>query len=388
MRDDDIEDILREMRREDVPDDVHELARKVSEDFEQGLTVRKHPNVWEAIMGSRMTILAATAAIIVVTLVGIGVLANGSISFADVIEPILNARAVELDIIVGDEKNGPVVHDVVVGSKIRRTISNMDTVLIIDLDAARMLTLDTQGKTAAYVDIKGPLQEATKSYLGLVRNVVAAVKAETDRPIRELGKKEVDGRTAVGFQVSGKNADITIWADPKSALAVRIELVQGTSRTILKNIRFDGSVDEARVSMNVPDGYTNQKEMFDMTEFTEEDFTASLRMLAELFGDGVFPDDLRVETYMKRAPDLPAKIAPLSISIAEKTELGMQFGRGLLFFQTLDREGSWRYSGKGVKLGDADKTVFSYQPKGSQTRRVIYGDLNVKEVAPGADAPE
>jgi hypothetical protein len=37
--------------------------------------------------------------------------------------------------------------------------------------------------------------------------------------------------------------------------------------------------------------------------------------------------------------------------------------------------------GKDVKFGDADSPVCWYRPDGSETYRVIYGDLSVKKVA-------
>jgi hypothetical protein len=57
----------------------------------------------------------------------------------------------------------------------------------------------------------------------------------------------------------------------------------------------------------------------------------------------------------------------------------MSLGKGMLFHMSLkDRH----YAGSGVKVGEADKAVFWYLPDGSQTYRVIYGDLSVKDVAP------
>jgi hypothetical protein len=40
------------------------------------------------------------------------------------------------------------------------------------------------------------------------------------------------------------------------------------------------------------------------------------------------------------------------------------------------------YAGNGVKLGDAETAIFWYLPEGSETYRVIYGDLSVKDVTP------
>ena len=63
-------------------------------------------------------------------------------------------------------------------------------------------------------------------------------------------------------------------------------------------------------------------------------------------------------------------------------KVGMIFPRGMFFLQLLEPEGKYHYAGKGVKLGDADTAIFWYRPEGSDTYRVIYGDLSVKEVAP------
>ena len=49
-------------------------------------------------------------------------------------------------------------------------------------------------------------------------------------------------------------------------------------------------------------------------------------------------------------------------------------------------EGSWKYLGNGVKLGDKDRMIGWYRPKGSRTYRVVYGDLSVKDIEP-ADLP-
>ncbi len=42
---------------------------------------------------------------------------------------------------------------------------------------------------------------------------------------------------------------------------------------------------------------------------------------------------------------------------------------------------SFRYLGKGVRLGDKDRIVCWYQLKGATTYRAVYGDLTVKNVA-------
>lgn len=340
-------------------------------------------SIGRTIMKSRITKLAAAAVIIIAVLIGIHQLGGGTVTFADVIKPILNARTVVLDFIVGSEETGPVMHDIVVGSRIRRTISNMDTIMIIDLDSAKMLTLDPPSKVAAYVDIQGPLREGTKNLVEFVRNAVIRVKDQPDIPVQELGQREIDGRKAVGFLVRGHNEQITIWADSRTAQPIRIEMLLGQTLYILKNIEFDVPVDESLVSMDVPAGYTSSAKEFDMRQFTEQDFITVLRLWAEHLLGGSFPQSLTVGDLMSLTPRMGEKIGQLNISDQEKTQLGMTMGRGFVFFQQLDPTGAtWHYAGSGVKLGDASKAVFWYQPKGSATCRVIYGDLSVKDVAP------
>ncbi|MHC4574761.1 MAG: hypothetical protein ACYS76_11640 [Planctomycetota bacterium] len=59
----------------------------------------------------------------------------------------------------------------------------------------------------------------------------------------------------------------------------------------------------------------------------------------------------------------------------------MKMIRGWVFFRLLKPENDWHYVGNDVKLGDGESPVCWYRPTGSQTYRVIYGDLRVEDVA-------
>ncbi|MCG7854167.1 MAG: hypothetical protein MIO92_16750, partial [Methanosarcinaceae archaeon] len=100
-----------------------------------------------------------------------------------------------------------------------------------------------------------------------------------------------------------------------------------------------------------------------------------------------FPEAIGTESAMKQMPVLIQKVASMEVSEEKGTEIGMSFAKGMLFHQILENQGEWNYAGAGVKLGDAAKAIFWYQPSGSQTYRVIYGDLAVKDVA-GEDLPK
>ena len=120
---------------------------------------------------------------------------------------------------------------------------------------------------------------------------------------------------------------------------------------------------------------------------TEQDFVEGLRVRAEVFGNGLFPESVAVEDYIKEAPTLEKKMEELGLSDEEEMELGMKLSRHLLFIRFFKGQRQWHYAGNGVKLGDSDTPIFWYQPEGSDTYRVIYGDLSVQDVAQ-EDLPE
>lgn len=341
-------------------------------------------NIRRIIMKSPLIKIAAAAVIIIAVLIGINPF-ESNVTWAKVIEPILKARTVVYDFIIGDEESNPVImHETVVGTRIRRTISNLPGMTqIIDMEAGKMLALNDVDKTAAYVDIKGKLQEMTRGYIEFVREVLMELK--DSQKVVKLGEQEIDGRKAIGFSGRGNNnQELKIWADPKTAVPIRVELRLGREFfVVLKNFKFDVHIDESQVSMDVPEGYKLQEAEIDFTKGTEEDFIESLRIWAKLLLDGKFPEVVGTEQYMKTMPLLGEKLVQSGLSAEEAGKVGgMIFPRAMFFLQTLEMDGKYTYAGKGVKLGDADKAIFWYRPKGAEKHRVIYGDLSVKDVAP------
>lgn len=408
---------------EQLDEKILNAALSAREQSKRTQSAQTQPKIWRITMHSKVTKLATAAVIALAAIIGISQFVGGSVTFADVIKPILNARTVVLDYVIGEGPDALEIHDIVIGSRIRRTISNMDmtTILdsrvrrtlsnmdmtmILDLEDARMLTLVSLGvtKIASYVDIPGTtVQEATRSVLDFVRNVVSEVKDNPDADIQDLGEKEINGQKAVGFYVKGLNSiELTIWANKKTSLPIRIEFTEGktsTVTTVIKNIEFDVPLEESLVSMEVPAGYTLKdlitlnvedsspedlpldKAEVDFTKGTEEDFIESLRILAKVLLDGMFPESISTEQYMKQMPLIGEKLAQSGLSKDEAEKLVMTLTRGMFFLQLLEIVDKYHYAGKGVKLGDAEKAIFWYQPEGVEKYRVIYGDLSVKDVA-------
>jgi hypothetical protein len=341
----------------------------------------KAPNIWRIIMKSKITKLAIAAAIVIAALIGLHSIGNpfeATVTFAQVIEPILNARTMIYDFLVGDEATSPIMHDIIVGQRIRRTISNIPGMThIIDPESAQMLILTDEDKTAAYVDMQGQLGDRTQGYVKFLKQAITNLKDNYE----ELGEQEIEGRKTIAFQAAGPNEGVKIWADPETALPVRIELRIGQMFVILKNFQFDAPIDDSLMSMDVPTGYTLKEAGFDFTDATEQDFIESLRVWAEVLRDGTFPEAIGTANAMKQVPLLGGKLGQMNIPEDEASQMGMTFAKGMLFHQILETQGRWQYTGGGVQLGNADKVIFRYQPEGSETWRVIYGDLHVEDVA-------
>jgi hypothetical protein len=342
------------------------------------------PDIWRLIMRSSITKVAVAAAVIVVAVLGVHYMMAPSITFADVVKPLLNAKAMIFDVIIGDEETGTALNETIVGQKIRRTISNLPGItMIIDLENSRMLALNDINHSAGYADISGVVKERHQSYIKFLREVITKLKDNH----QELGEQEIDGRKAVVFEARGHNQGVKVWADPETALPIRVELTLGQMFLIMKNFQFDPPIDESLVSMDVPAGYTLDETEYDMTDVTEQDFIESLRIWAKIIGDGTFPEAIGTENAMNQMPVLGAKMVSLNLPEEEASQMGGNFGKGMLFYQILETDNKGHYAGQGVKLGDASKAIFWYKPEGSETWRVIYGDLSVKDVAEG-DLPK
>ena len=338
---------------------------------------RARPKIWRIIMKKPMVKIAAAAAILIAVVVGLNPF-GGTITFGQVIAPIMNSGTIAYDFFSGNDNEAPLMHDTVVGNRIRREMPNLAMTMIIDLDNQKMLLLNITDRTAAYVDIQGPLQDMTQSYMKFLREAILKYKDN----YRNLGGIEIDGQKTIAFEAGNQNEKVLIYADPKTALPVRIDLALGQGFTILKNFQFDFPVEQSLVSMQVPPGYNFKPSELELTSASEQDFIESLRIWAEIINDGTFPNAIGSENAVKQVALLAEKLGQMNLPEQEATQIGINFGKGMLFHQMLDIQNKGQYVGGGVKFGDADSPVFWYQPEGSDTYRVIFGDLHVENVSP------
>jgi hypothetical protein len=256
--------------------------------------------------------------------------------------------------------------------------------------------------------------------------------------LRSLGKEDVAGRPANGFRFEMRNGllgeyrSVDFWLDAANKRLIRCQqpgreildpaeivrdrswkissgekleyegkqftvergggIVQGH---IISEIAFDVEVDDAQFSLEPPAGYAFKRA--EPPAITEKDVLDFMGIVAEYY-DRTFPDrlpqfaqsskeDLERLKRAQNAVHHKKGASPAEVKLVEAMERWYQTGipgpGPLHVFVTYEiTKGSWKYLGKGVKLGDKDRIVCWYRPKGSRTYRVVRGDLSVQDVAP------
>jgi outer membrane lipoprotein-sorting protein len=393
------ENFVRAIKFDDKPNLSH--RDKLEQDLLDALTQqprhRQPLKIWRTIMKSRTTKLATAAAIIIAVLVGIhhlgGSIDDASIAWADVLEEISNFRPYACTVTVQDEGT-PARSKYLMQLSLtrRREVYSNGTIIVFDIAVPKILTLVPDKKHA----IEKTLDMQPGKDFDLLRLVSSMQnKPSEEGGVQEIGVQKIEDRAAKGFRSLSKFNDITVWADVQTKLPVRVEIIHvGKGRKIINSeFKFDVDFDESLFSTTAPEGYTVEKvEKGGLTELqkfmrstTEEDLIEGLRAVA-VFLDGEFPPEIELrklqtalKEYIKQNNLSESEVKERLKAVSEKWTKAHWYTK-LLRGKMEVR--NFRYAGEGVKLGDANTLVVWWLPKDSETYRVIYGDLSVKDVAP------
>jgi hypothetical protein len=113
----------------------------------------------------------------------------------------------------------------------------------------------------------------------------------------------------------------------------------------------------------------------------EKDLTEMFRQYSELSG-GLFPDNLLFPDFVQKG----LWHGPEKLTVKQQQEIveaRVKLQQGAIFIGLLPKDADWHYAGKGVWHGAADRPIFWYRPQDSETYRVVYADLSVRD----ADTP-
>jgi len=335
--------------------------------------------LWRNVMNSPKAKFAFAASLLIAVVLGIIPIFKQTAppTFAQVAGRLMHAENAVLTIIVGQPGTAPQIRDMILGNRIRRTVEGTPTVSIIDLETSRVLTFDSNSKTAVYMELKNLPQ--IPNYMERLRNILSILEETEGVQIEYLPEHILDGRKVLGYHAVYPGGELYLWADPATYAPVQIDQYEGQMTILCKDMQFDVPMEEELFSMEAPEGYIVQQTQLDLAGGTEENFIEGLRLWAEYIGDGFFPEDVHVEAFIKNASKIGQKLQAAGLPDAEAMKIGMAISRHVLFIRFFKGEGEWVYNGKDVRLGDAQIPIFWYKPKGASTWRVIYGDLRVEE---------
>ena len=117
--------------------------------------------------------------------------------------------------------------------------------------------------------------------------------------------------------------------------------------------------------------------------------------MAEHHRDGVFPptfDPAGMRTFLEKAEKegKAVKSPTVGMSKEEIAKRAREAARqaqklltpGMMFPLSMKPANDFHYQGSNGKLGEAEKPICWWRPDGSETYRVVYADLSVRDVSP------
>jgi len=277
------------------------------------------------------------------------------------------------------------------------------SIAISDTVHLKKLVLHPKDGKATLFHLTEPMYRPSGPFVG-------ALECLKSKDLEWLGKKKVDGREANGFrhafwtERSNHKWSYDFWIDAETKQLVARQvpgldildpdrIYEEDSREsgfFQHEIVFGPKLDDSLFSLEAPEGYALEVEP--AVKITEEEVIEFLGIVAEYF-DKTFPDRMpgfdhgeendRLQKFKKMPKEERTAAQNRLVETIEKYMLMWLPGPGptYTFMQANIVDGSWRYIGKGVKLGDKGRIVCWYRLKDSQTYRAVYGDLSVKDVA-------
>jgi hypothetical protein len=246
--------------------------------------------------------------------------------------------------------------------------------------AGRWLRLAPASRTAAFTDSEPA---------DLFGSPLAALRRAAESDGESLGAETLGASRVDVYQVKKENWILRVWCDIADELPIRVESTPageaGGPTMVLSDFYWDIPVSPSDFALDVPAGYTVRQPEEDASE---ESLVEALGLCAERAG-GAFPATFdkgargtlllgagpREEPALGRASVFPGP------SQTDR-EFYQKIRIALAYVENAEENGSWRYEGGGVRLGDGGRPVCWWRPTESAVFRVVYGDLTVRDVSP------
>lgn len=329
----------------------------IPETSKRKLMIRNRVFRWSALAAAVLVCVAAAWFLVETSM---------QVAWADVQNGLAKAQSVTMKVAVyqGQDLRKQEQRSYLDANRIR--VESKESTAIIDRSQGKVLVLVAEGKKAYASTLEGLDKTAGPDPLAALKKIVGSKDA------KDVGDKTIDGQPCKGWQLSGPDGVVTVWANNKTAQIVHVEIEQGAVRTVMSDFDFSPKLDEAQFSLKAPEGYTQVVgAQYNMKDAAESDVILLLRAWAGGNG-GVFPSSLLDYADWYKAA------TKFDWSQETQDQSAVQKAISRAFFR-LNAQSDWIYNGKGVKLGDSKTPIF-WSPLGSGKYRVIYGDLKAGDV--------
>jgi len=282
---------------------------------------------------------------------------------------------------------------------------------IIDTINRRMLSLISNQKKAILQEVTWPAGEPEGPYASVMKFLKGDYLQFVETRQTPTGEVNIF-RYAIKAKdnASGKPWSYDYWIDSKTKQLVELH-IPGTDifdpdkdparnnppgkfargegvGSVCSGFVFNAELDDSLFRLDPPADYAVQtigrlyvteKEMIDflglLADYNDHTFPEGNELA------GVFNDRRHTKTMETPKEDRSATEQRFWETLGHYIEINLNDPIGE-FIHHSTVESSFRYLGRGVRLGDKDRIVCWYKLKGAQTYRVVYGDLSVRDVPP------
>ena len=259
-------------------------------------------------------------------------------------------------------------------------------IVTMDSSAGKLLVRQPRMKTATVMTFDPGKPNAAG---GALVDPIEQFKKLSDKPSKDLGVKEVDGKKAKGFMVQEDGRKITIWADAASGDPLRMEValpLMGKQATVtMSKFEFDLPLEASFFSIEPPADYqVVQTKVPNIKQDGERLTVEALREFAKR-SNGRFPAQMdawgEFAKLATRDAENPGRLD------AASTQWMNDVGMMTSFVQMLPAD-EYAYLGRGVTLNQKDTIIFWYRNPETKKYRAIYADLTVKDVEDVKELPK
>ncbi|HCO93482.1 MAG TPA: hypothetical protein DIU00_05955 [Phycisphaerales bacterium] len=348
------------------------------------------PDIWRIIMNTNIRKFATAAVILIAAIIGLHFIAGPfdatSTVYAEVAEKLQKALTMTYKVTTTTPLEEMPDMEMEVAFKepglMRMTMAG-GYVSVMDSVLGKGLSIIPERKQFIEMDLSNLPNDPGQNQL----SVIEKLRSLPDRADEELGEREIDGQMVQGFRVTEEGVTHTVWIDPttKELVEVDTEILNapGMSST-MTDIRFNVELSDELFSITPPEEYTRLELQVYVSEASEDDLIEYLRLWSSWTKDNSFPPTLNPVELAKVSMEMvkAGKFRPEKTTEEQNLDSAMKMTRGMMFVMKLPAESNSRYVGENVKKGQAETPIFWYKAEGSETYRVIYGDLSVKNVTP------